>query len=153
MWLCSFNIVKKTNFEWSVIYQSSRQEQLLHSQNWRLESSVMYILSTTVSNYMYKQFHQHQEGDDVITDLCNLASEQNKNKTRNLISDQSSYTLNIHYAQKQEAQISYLRQASCAIGDALEYLTWSPAAAPEERRCPAGPVSYLPALSGCLGHP
>lgn len=105
------------------------------------------------SNYVYKQFHQHQEGDDVIIDWYNLASEQNKNKPRNLITDQSSYTLNIHYAQKQEAQISYLIQASCAIGDALEYLTWSPAAAPEERRCPAGPVSYLPALGGCLGHP
>jgi len=41
--------LNKTNFEWSVIYQSSCQEHLLHSQNWRLVSSVMYILPTTVA--------------------------------------------------------------------------------------------------------
>lgn len=67
--------------------------------------------------------------------------------------NQSFYILIIQHAQKQEAQISSLREASCCSGDALEYLTWSPAAAPEEQRCPADPGSYLPALGGCLRHP
>lgn len=78
-----------------------------------------------------------------------LRTKQKQNQELN----QSFYKSVIQHAQKQEAQISYLRQASCCNGDTLECLTWSPAAAPEERRCPAGPGSYLPALGGCLRHP